>query len=92
VGSALGVLVRLAFHDAAGGGGTCGATSPGPNGCIDPSSPANAGLASVVVVFQLIFANLWMRWFASGPLEWIWRSLTYCRMQPFRRRALAAAD
>lgn len=49
-----------------------------------------AGLASVVVVFQLILANLWMRWFASGPLEWLWRSLAYCKKQPFRR--LPAAD
>ena len=45
------------------------------------------GLASAVIVAQLIFANLWMRWFASGPLEWIWRSLAYCRKQPFRRTA-----
>ena len=49
-----------------------------------------AGLASAVVVFQLILANLWMRWFSSGPLEWLWRSLAYCKKQPFRR--LPAAD
>jgi uncharacterized protein len=42
-------------------------------------------LASAVVVFQIAFANLWMRWFVSGPLEWIWRSLAYCHKQPFRR-------
>lgn len=48
-----------------------------------------AGLASVVVVFQLILANLWMRWFASGPLEWLWRSLAYCKKQPFRRQPAA---
>lgn len=46
-----------------------------------------AGLAGVVVLFQLVFANLWMRLFASGPLEWLWRSLSYWRRQPFRRRA-----
>jgi uncharacterized protein len=67
-------------------------SSAGLNWPMAPGWAWLAGLASVVVVFQLIFANLWMRWFASGPLEWIWRSLTYCRMQPFRRRALAAAD
>jgi uncharacterized protein len=45
-----------------------------------------------VVVFQLALANLWVRWFVSGPLEWVWRSLAYCRKQPFRRRAAVSAD
>lgn len=50
-----------------------------------------AWLAGVVVVFQLAVANLWVRYFVSGPLEWLWRSLAYCRKQPFRRRAIASA-
>ena len=61
-----------------------------PIGLHLPMAPGWAyllGLASAVIVAQLIFANLWMRWFASGPLEWIWRSLAYCRKQPFRRTA-----
>jgi uncharacterized protein len=33
----------------------------------------------------LIFANLWMIGFRFGPLEWLWRSLTYLRAQPLRR-------
>lgn len=41
--------------------------------------------ASAVVVVLLIFANLWMRSFVSGPLEWVWRSLAYLQRQPFRR-------
>lgn len=41
--------------------------------------------ASVVIVLLLIFANVWMRLFQSGPLEWLWRSLAYGRKQPFRR-------
>jgi uncharacterized protein len=32
-------------------------------------------------------ANLWMRSFAFGPVEWAWRSLTYGRRQPLRRTA-----
>jgi uncharacterized protein len=51
-----------------------------------------AWLAGVVVVFQLFLANLWMRYFVSGPLEWVWRSLAYCRKQPFRRRAIASVE
>ena len=37
-------------------------------------------------VLQLIVSPLWLRHFLYGPLEWAWRSLTYWRVQPFRRR------
>ena len=30
-------------------------------------------------LFQLIFSPLWLRYFRFGPLEWIWRRLTYGR-------------
>ncbi len=46
--------------------------------------------ATLVVAFLLVFANVWMRFFASGPLEWVWRSLSYNRRQPFRRVATQA--
>lgn len=46
LGHSIGQLVRLPFHDAAGGGGLSGLG--GPNGCIDPLSSDNAGLAAVV--------------------------------------------
>jgi len=35
-------------------------------------------------VFNLLISPLWLRWFAFGPLEWLWRSLTYWERQPFR--------
>ena len=34
--------------------------------------------------FQLITSPLWLRYFRFGPLEWVWRSLTYWKRQPFR--------
>jgi uncharacterized protein len=34
----------------------------------------------------LIVAPLWLARFQYGPLEWIWRSLTYGRAEPFVRR------
>jgi uncharacterized protein len=37
-------------------------------------------------VLQLMISPLWLRFFLYGPLEWLWRSLTYWRWQPFRRR------
>lgn len=37
--------------------------------------------------FQLVASPLWLRYFQFGPLEWLWRSLTYKRMQPMVRRS-----
>jgi uncharacterized protein len=31
---------------------------------------------------QLIFSRAWLRRFQFGPVEWLWRSLTYWRRQP----------
>ncbi len=46
-----------------------------------------AGIALTVVIYllQIPFSNWWMRRFQYGPAEWLWRSLTYLRLQPFRR-------
>lgn len=35
---------------------------------------------------QLIYSPIWLRYFHFGPLEWMWRSLTYWRIQPLVRR------
>jgi uncharacterized protein len=40
-------------------------------------------MALGVMVVQIIVANVWLRFFAMGPLEWLWRSLTYKRIQSF---------
>jgi uncharacterized protein len=36
-------------------------------------------------ILQLVVSPLWLKYFRYGPLEWLWRSLTYWRRQPFRR-------
>jgi uncharacterized protein len=36
-------------------------------------------------VVQLIWSPLWLRRFRFGPLEWLWRSLTYWKKQPMRQ-------
>ena len=41
-------------------------------------------------LFQLIVSPIWMKHFRFGPLEWVWRSLTYKQKQPMRRRAAEA--
>lgn len=42
-------------------------------------------ITGVVWAFFLWAAPLWLRHFRFGPLEWMWRSLTYRQRQPFRR-------
>ena len=41
--------------------------------------------ASLVIALLVVFANVWMRFFVAGPLEWLWRSLSYGERQPFGR-------
>lgn len=35
-------------------------------------------------VFQLIASPIWLKFYQYGPMEWLWRSLTYMKRQPFR--------
>ncbi|WP_171476005.1 DUF418 domain-containing protein [Frigoriglobus tundricola] len=42
-------------------------------------------VVAAVWALQLILSPLWLRYFRFGPLEWLWRSLTYWQTQPFRR-------
>lgn len=41
-----------------------------------------------VWAFQLVFSSWWLTRFQFGPLEWLWRSLTYWKRQPFRRTTI----
>ena len=42
-------------------------------------------IASGLILAQLVIANLWLRVFATGPAEWLWKSLSYAKLQPFGR-------
>jgi uncharacterized protein len=45
------------------------------------------GLAAIVLVIwvaQLLLSPIWLRHFRFGPAEWLWRSLTYWKLQPMR--------
>ena len=35
--------------------------------------------------FQLVASTIWLRHFRFGPLEWLWRWLTYLKRPLFRR-------
>ena len=39
-------------------------------------------VVAVIWASNLIASSLWLRVFAFGPLEWLWRSLTYWKRQP----------
>jgi uncharacterized protein len=43
------------------------------------------------IAAQLVLAAWWLRHFQYGPIEWVWRALTYWRRDvPFRRVATSA--
>jgi uncharacterized protein len=44
------------------------------------------GIVLVIWALQLIVSTLWFRFFRMGPLESLWRSLTYWKPQPLRQR------
>lgn len=41
-------------------------------------------LVFAIVVFQLLFSRWWLNNYAFGPLEWLWRCLSYKKLQPIR--------
>jgi uncharacterized protein len=42
-------------------------------------------VVGAVWVIQIIWSHIWLRYFRFGPLEWLWRSLTYWKKQPFKK-------
>ncbi len=41
-----------------------------------------------ICVFQLLVSKPWLDRYRFGPLEWLWRSLTYMKKQPMRYRVV----
>lgn len=48
-------------------------------------------LAGVWTV-NLVWSSIWLRYFRFGPVEWLWRSLTYWKRQPMLLRVNAASN
>lgn len=44
------------------------------------------GIVVAIYVVQVAFSSFWMQYFQFGPMEWLWRTLTYLRVQPMTRR------
>ena len=45
---------------------------------------ATTAFAVLFFASQLYFCAWWLRRFRFGPVEWLWRSLTYLKIQPMR--------
>jgi uncharacterized protein len=45
-----------------------------------------AVMVVVIWILQLIYSPLWLRRYRYGPAEWLWRSASYLKWQPWRRR------
>lgn len=43
-------------------------------------------MALGIFLFQIIISSLWLRYFSYGPMEWIWRQLTYRQRLDLRKR------
>ena len=41
-------------------------------------------IVAAVCALQLVVSPIWLRGVRYGPLEWLWRTLTYGKRQPFR--------
>lgn len=39
----------------------------------------------VIFTAQVILSTYWLKYFNYGPVEWIWRSATYKKWQPFKK-------
>ena len=43
-------------------------------------------------VLMLVWSKPWLARFRFGPLEWLWRTLTYGKIAPMRRPLAIASD
>lgn len=44
-------------------------------------------VVAIVCTLNLVCSHVWLRFFAFGPVEWLWRSLTYWKLQPMKLSA-----
>ncbi|MCY3548091.1 MAG: DUF418 domain-containing protein [Gemmatimonadetes bacterium] len=48
-------------------------------------APGRLGIVVGIWVLQLLWSPWWLARYRFGPLEWVWRSLSYMERQPLRR-------
>ena len=42
------------------------------------------------IALQLVLSHLWLAYFRYGPMEWLWRAITYWHWPAFRRESAPA--
>ena len=52
----------------------------------DVSRPQQLAMVVGIYAAQLVLSVLYLRVFRIGPFEWLWRSLTYLKLQPLLRQ------
>ncbi len=45
---------------------------------------------AVLAIVQIVFSHYWLSQFRYGPLEWLWRAVTYWTVPPMRRKDTGA--
>lgn len=59
----------------------------------DLTQPQALALGIAAFAAQIVAAHFWYRHFRYGPLEWVWRALTYTSLAvPFRRKSPGLPD
>jgi len=43
-------------------------------------------VVGAIWLFQILSSHIWLRYFRFGPFEWVWRSLTYLKKQPMKKK------
>lgn len=46
--------------------------------------PGQILIVVIIWIIQLIVSPIWLKYFRFGPMEWLWRSFTYFKWQPFK--------
>jgi len=55
-------------------------------GLFGKTSPAEALILAVIVYsIQILLSKFWFNYYRFGPLEWLWRSMTYGKPQPMKK-------
>jgi uncharacterized membrane protein YeiB len=49
------------------------------------SRATQVGFVFLVIALQVVFCTWWLSKFRYGPMEWLWRAITYWQLPAFRR-------
>ena len=62
-----------------------------PNGLRLQKVDPPIGVVVIIWAIQIVASTWWLKHFLLGPAEWVWRSLTYWKLQPLHRNRAVAS-